>query len=257
MQINAEESVENDNGKTSAHDNIRDGIPKMLDQSWGHGIMKKVLSRIGVSHQRRSTTVAPPAKANRTTQTTAPASTQQQPVVRDTATTATNHSVASHPSAAEASGASDSAPVQVSFIATNAQDAGEPSLAPGTVSPRTEKVAAPNAEGTSTAPLEGDLRIPISSPGVTSYRESTTAMDDTAPVIAPTSNDTMNDIAPVIAQPRVVEEESKNDDHRAAEPAIREDGESKREKHAKEHVTQIHPLSSHRRRRKERRESCE
>jgi len=245
MQINAEESVENDNGKTSAHDNIRDGIPKMLDQSWGHGIMKKALSRIGISHQRRSTIAAPPAKANRPTQKTAPASTQQQPVVRDTATTAINHSVAPHPFA-EASGTSDSAPVQVSFIATDTQAAGDPSLAPGTVSPRPEKVAAPNAEGTSAAPLEGDLRIPVSSPGVASDRESTTAMDGTAPVIAPTRNDPMNDIAPVIAQPSVDEQESRNDDHRATqkqkaldEPASREDGESKSEKDAKEHVTQI------------------
>ena len=246
MQSNAEESVENDNSKSRPYDNIRDGISKMPDQSWGNRIMEKRLARIGISHERRSIIVAPPAKANRPTQKTAPASTQQHRVARDTATTPISHSAAPHPSAEEASGASDSAPVLVSFIATSAQAARESSLAPGTVSPRTEKVAAPNADGTSAAPLEGDLRIPISSPGVTSDRESTTAIDGTAPVIVTTSNNTMDNIAPIFAQPGVIEQESKNDDHRAkqkqdsfAKPTSRKYGESKREERAKEHVTQI------------------
>lgn len=158
MQVNAEESVENDNGKTRAHDNIRDGIPKMLDQSWGHRIMKKGLSRFGISHERRSTIVAPPAKTNRPMQKTAPIATRQQPVVRDTATTGIDHSVVPDPSAVQAGGASDGAPVQGSVNTTDAQAAGEPSLAPRAVSSNAEESAAPDAKCISATPREENLQ---------------------------------------------------------------------------------------------------
>ncbi|GAB7333594.1 hypothetical protein MBLNU13_g05164t1 [Cladosporium sp. NU13] len=172
---------------------------------------------------------------------TTPTSTLQQPVVRDTATTGIGHIVAPHPSVVEASGASDSAPVKDSLSTTDAQAAGESSLASGAVPPNAENTAAPDIKVPSAAPPQGNPQIHISSPDVASDRESTTAIYDITPVIAPRSP---------------VEQEGQHDYHRPKqeqnvlnEPAIREDGEGQREEIAKRNVSQIleHHLSGYER----------
>jgi hypothetical protein len=142
----------------------------------------------------------------------------------------------------KASGASDGAPVQESLDTTEAQATGEPSLAPEAVSPNAEKTAAPDAEIISAVPLEENLQIhTILSPGVAGYRESTTAIDDAVPVIAPTSSATVDD-----KQRSAVEQESKNDGHCpkqkqnvSAETASREYGQKQTEHFAMRNVHQI------------------
>ena len=215
--------------KTKTRENIGHGIPDAPDH-WFRKMKRLSLSRH--AHERLSTIVAPPSKANRPTHTTTPVSTPtlQQPVVRDTATNGINHSEAAHPSVVEASQASDSAPVQDSSNTIDAQATGGPSVAPEAVSPNAEKTAAPSAEVTPTAPLEENLQISNPSPEVVSDRESTTAIDDIAPV----------------TQMSAAKQESKNPDHGPKqkqnvlnEPTSREYSQNQTERFAMRNVHQI------------------
>lgn len=215
--------------KTKTRENIGHGIPDAPDH-WFHKMKRLSLSRH--AHERRSAIVAPPSKANRSQHTTTsiPTPTLQQPVVRDTATNGTNHSEAPRPSVVEASRASDSAPVQDSSNTTDVQATGGPSLAPEAVSPNAEKTAAPSAEVTPTAPLEGNLQISNPSPKVADDRGRTTAIDDIAPV----------------TQMSAAKQESKNLDHGPKqkqnvlnEPTSREYSQDQTERFAMRNVHQV------------------
>ena len=219
-------SFKNHNGKTTAQNDIGDGIPEAPNWSW----VKKVFTRTGNAHEVQSNNVAPHSRTNGTIHTAAPIPRPQTLEVRESVTTSIDNTTASRPPVVEA-GESAGIPAQDGLNATVAQATFQSSLAPETVSPNVEKIAAPDAEDTSTESVEKKTQTPVPSSQVVhdpqssitlnnnalpEPRTSSTAVKDIADTRSPrqvTSSTALEDITPIIARTSAVKQESKDLDH--------------------------------------------
>ena len=190
-------SLTNQNIKTATRNNIGDGVPEAPARNWIHQVKRK-LTRSGNTHEDRSNNVAPYSGTNGSIHMAARIPIPQQLDFRQPVTTSIDNTTASRLSIVESVELSEGTPARDGSNITDAQTTFQPSLAPETGSLNAGMIAAPDAEDTSAASLKKKTQTPVSSSQLASDPQSSTTVNNDAPVVAQTGGTAMYDIADVI-----------------------------------------------------------